>query len=163
MKMEKIIAKICEQLGEDDILRVKLETVQALLEYIPSYRQEEAVLNNVCLMGRLTADPRISSTQSGLPVASLTLAVDRDFGEGADFITCVSWRKGAEFAAKYLHKGMLIGVKGRLTTSSFTDKDEKKRTKVEVTVENFYFCEKRNVSTSTFEDLGDGDGGELPF
>lgn len=120
------------------------------------------MLNNVCLMGRLTADPRMATTQSGLPVASLTLAVDRDFGEGADFISCTSWRKGAEWAEKYLHKGMLIGIQGRLTTSSFTDKENKKRTKVEVTVENFYFCEKRNVSTSTFEDLGGGDG-DLPF
>lgn len=118
------------------------------------------MLNNVCLMGRLTADPRISTTQSGIPVASLTLAVDRDFGEGADFVACTSWRKGAEFAEKYLHKGMLIGVQGRLSTSQY-EKDGQKRTKSEVTVENFYFCEKRNVSTSTFEDLGDG--GELPF
>lgn len=120
------------------------------------------MLNSVCLMGRLTADPRIATTQSGVMVASLTLAVDRDFGEGADFIACTSWRKGAEFAEKYLHKGMLIGVNGRLSTSSFEDKEGKKRTRCEVTVENFYFCEKRNVSTSTFEDLGDSDG-ELPL
>ena len=121
------------------------------------------MLNNVCLLGRLTKEPELRTTQSGLPVASLTLAVDRDIGEGCDFIACTAWRKGAEFAEKYLHKGMLIGVKGHLTTSSFEDKEGKKRTKVEVTVESFYFCEKRNVSTSGFEDLGDSDGGDLPF
>ena len=123
------------------------------------------MLNNICLMGRLTAEPELRTTQTGLPVASFTLAVDRDFGEGADFISCVSWRKGAEFASKYLHKGMLMGIHGRLSTSSFTDKDNKKRTKCEVTVENFYFCEKRSlpdVSSSPFEDLG-GDDGQLPF
>ena len=121
------------------------------------------MLNNVCLMGRLTAEPRVAKTQNGNAVASFTLAVDRDFGEGCDFVNCTSWRKGAEFAEKYLHKGMLISVTGRLTTSSYEDKDGKKRSKTEVTVENFYFCEKRNVSTSTFEELGDGDDGELPF
>lgn len=120
------------------------------------------MLNNVTLMGRLTDEPRVSTTQSGIQVAALTLAVDRDFGEGSDFISCTSWRKGAEFAEKYLHKGMKIAVQGRLTTSSFKDKEGKNRTKCEVTVENFYFCEKRNVSTSTFEDLGGGDG-DLPF
>ena len=119
------------------------------------------MLNSVCLLGRLTADPRVSETQNGNMVASFTLAVDRDFGEGCDFVSCTSWRKGAEFAEKYLHKGMLIGVKGRLTTSTFDDKDGKKRTRCEVTVENFYFCEKRTVSTSTFEELGDD--GDLPF
>ena len=121
------------------------------------------MLNNVCLMGRLTRDPEIRTTQNGLPVASITLAVDRDFGEGADFVSCTSWRKGAEFAEKYLHKGMLIGIQGRLSTSQFKDKDGKSRTKCEVNVENFYFCEKRNVSTSGFEDIGDSDGGDLPF
>lgn len=121
------------------------------------------MMNNVCLMGRLTREPELRTTQSGLPVASFSIAVDRDFGEGCDFISCTSWRKGAEFAEKYLHKGMLIGVQGRLTTSQFKDKDGKNRTRCEVTVENFYFCEKRNVSTSGFEDLGDSDGGELPF
>lgn len=121
------------------------------------------MMNNVCLMGRMTREPELRTTQSGLPVASFSIAVDRDFGEGCDFISCTSWRKGAEFAEKYLHKGMLIGVQGRLTTSQFKDKDGKNRTKVEVTVENFYFCEKRNVSTSGFEDLGDSDGGDLPF
>lgn len=121
------------------------------------------MMNNVCLMGRLTREPELRTTQSGLPVASFSIAVDRDFGEGCDFISCTSWRKGAEFAEKYLHKGMLIGVQGRLTTSQFKDKDGKNRTRCEVTAENFYFCEKRNVSTSGFEDLGDSDGGDLPF
>lgn len=125
------------------------------------------MLNNVCLIGRLTRDPELRTTQSGVKVASFTIACEQDYAQngqrGVDFIDCVAWRQGAEFAEKYLHKGMLIGLKGHLTTSSFEDKEGKKRTKVEVTVENFSFCEKRNVSTSGFEDLGDSDGGELPF
>ena len=120
------------------------------------------MLKSVCMLGRLTREPELRTTQSGLPVASFALAVDRDFGDGTDFIECTAWRKGAEFAEKYLHKGMLVGAQGRLTTSKYTDKEGKNRTKCEVTVEHFTFCEKRNSSSSTFEDLG-GDGGDLPF
>lgn len=120
------------------------------------------MLNNVCLIGRLTAEPRYNETAKD-PVSSFQLAVDRDFGKETDFFSVVSWGKTAEFAYKYLHKGMLIGVNGRLVTRSYTDRNEQKRTVTEIVASNLYFCEKRNSSTSTFEDLGDGDGGELPF
>lgn len=119
------------------------------------------MLNSVIIQGRLTRDPEIRTTQAGIMVASFTLASDKDFGEGCDFINCTAWRKSAAFADKYLHKGMMIIVQGRLTSSTY-EKDGQKRTKHEVTVDQFNFCEKRNVSTSTFEDLG-GDDGTLPF
>ena len=91
------------------------------------------MLNHITIMGRLTRDPELRYTQSQTPVASFTLAVDRDFasrdgGERqTDFIDCVGWNQIAELISKYLHKGSQIAVTGRLQTRTFEDKDGKKR------------------------------------
>ena len=115
------------------------------------------MLNNVCLMGRLTAEPRYNESAN---VSSFQIAVDKDYAKETDFFSITAWKKTAEFVYKYLHKGMLIGVQGRLTTRSYIDKNDQKRNVTEIVASNIYFCEKRN--SSTFEDLG-GDNGELPF
>lgn len=126
------------------------------------------------LIGRLTADPEIRATQSGKTVASYRLAVDRAFkSEGqpeADFINCIAFGKGAEFAEKYLHKGMKIALEGRIQTRSYDDRDGKKVYVTEVIVEHHEFCESKRSSDSGsypapdqgFTEIEETDG-HLPF
>lgn len=132
-------------------------------------------LNTVTIMGRLTRDPEVRYTQSNTQVASFSLAVDRDFGEKqTDFINVVSWKKTAEFAEKYLFKGMLIVVTGRLQTHQYADKQGQNRTSVEVVADHIYFAEskqkgeKRTTVAPTDIPAGDwneldGDAEDLPF
>lgn len=109
------------------------------------------MLNHTVLMGRLTRDPELRRTNSGVAVASFALAVERDFknqsGEKeADFIDCTAWRGTAEFVSKYFVKGSMAVVSGRLQMKSWTDKDGNKRTGAEVVVENAYFGESKQRS-----------------
>ena len=103
------------------------------------------MLNHIVIMGRLTRDPELRRTGSGVAVASFTLAVDRDFapkdgGEReTDFIDCVAWRGTAEFVEKYFSKGSLAVVSGRLQMRDWTDKDGNKRISAEVQVDSIYF------------------------
>ena len=112
------------------------------------------MLNQIVLMGRLTRDPELRRTQSGLAVASFTLAVDRDFGQkGADkqtdFIDIVAWRQTAEFVSKYFAKGRMAVVSGRLQIRDRNDKDGNKRRSAEVVADNVYFGDsKRDQSGS---------------
>ena len=146
------------------------------------------MLNHIVIMGRLTRDPELRYTQSQTPVASFTLAVDRDYGgrdgqdRQTDFIDCVAWRSTAEFVSKYFSKGSMAAVSGRLQLRDWTDKDGNKRRNAEVVVDNVYFGESKrredsfapshdfDYSTATqapassvneFEELADD--GELPF
>ena len=94
------------------------------------------MLNKIFIMGRLTRDPELRRTQSGTPVTSFSLAVDRDFksqsGEKeTDFIDVVAWRSTAEFVAKYFTKGRMAVVEGRLQMRDWTDKDGNKRRSAE--------------------------------
>lgn len=125
-------------------------------------------LNNVTIMGRLTRDPELRYTQSNTPVASFTLAVDRDFGDKqTDFIDCVAWRGTGEFVDKYFSKGIMAIVSGRLQIRSWTDDNGNKRRSAEVVAEHVYFGESKrreasaDISAADFEDLDDD--GELPF
>lgn len=125
-------------------------------------------LNNVTIMGRLTRDPELRYTQSNTPVASFTLAVDRDFGDKqTDFIDCVAWRGTGEFVDKYFSKGSKAIVSGRLQIRSWTDDNGNKRRSAEVVAEHVYFGESKrreasaDISAADFEDLDDD--GELPF
>ena len=109
------------------------------------------MLNHIVIMGRLTRDPELRRTGSGIAVASFTVAVDRDFsgrdgGEReTDFIDCVAWRSTGEFVSKYFTKGSMIVVSGRLQIRGWTDKDGNKRRTAEVVADNCYFGEsKRN-------------------
>ena len=104
------------------------------------------MLNHIVIMGRLTRDPELRRTGSGIAVASFTVAVDRDFAQDGqeketDFIDCVAWRQTGEFVSKYFTKGSMIVVKGRLQIRSWTDKEGNKRRSAEVVADNVYFGE----------------------
>lgn len=106
------------------------------------------MINNVTLTGRLTKDVELKYTPSGVPVASLTLAVNRTFAnekgeKESDFLFCVAWRKTAETMANYLKKGSLIGITGRLQTRSYEDGGGKRQFVTEVVIENFTFLESK--------------------
>ena len=110
------------------------------------------MLNHIVIMGRLTRDPELRRTGSGVAVASFTLAVDRDFGKNdngereTDFIDCVAWRQTGEFVSKYFTKGRMAVVSGRLQIRSWTDKDGNKRRAAEVVADNVYFGESKRSS-----------------
>ena len=112
------------------------------------------MLNHITIMGRLTRDPELRRTGSGIAVASFTVAVDRDFGgrdggeKETDFIDCVAWRQTGEFVSKYFTKGRMIVVSGRLQIRSWTDKDGNKRRTAEVVADNCYFGDSKRDSDS---------------
>ncbi|MBQ8621285.1 MAG: single-stranded DNA-binding protein [Oscillospiraceae bacterium] len=112
------------------------------------------MLNHMGLMGRLTRDPELRRTGSGIAVASFSVAVDRDFGgrdggeKETDFIDCVAWRSTGEFVSKYFTKGSMIVVSGRLQIRSWTDKEGNKRRSAEVVADNVYFGESKRSSES---------------
>ena len=113
------------------------------------------MLNRIVLMGRLTRDPELRHTQTGTPVASFSLAVDRDFkdkqtGEkSTDFIDIVAWRQTAEFVSRYFTKGRMAVVEGRLQIRDWTDKEGGKRRSAEVIADNVYFGDsKRDAEAS---------------
>lgn len=103
------------------------------------------MLNVTVLMGRATADPETRMTQNGNQRTTFTLAVDRGYGENktTDFIPIVTWKKTAEFAEKYVRKGGLYAVDGKLTTRKYTTKDGQNRTAFEVVAENIHFGEAK--------------------
>lgn len=128
------------------------------------------MLNRIILMGRLTRDPELRHTQTGTPVASFSLAVDRDFkdkqtGEKAtDFIDVVAWRQTAEFVSRFFTKGRMAAVEGRLQVRDYTDKDGNKRRAVEVVADNVYFGDSRKDAdgggcAGPAGSLGGGPGG----
>lgn len=105
--------------------------------------------NKVILIGRLTRDPEVRTTTTGLPVASFTLAVNRNYVSQsgvreADFINCVCFRKLAEIVSQYVRKGQLISVDGRLQTRSYDAQDGSKRYVTEVICDNVVFLESRS-------------------
>lgn len=120
------------------------------------------MLNNVVIMGRMTRDPELRSTNNGTSVAAFTLAVDRDIKNqdgtrGTDFIDCVAWKGAAEFVSKYFSKGSMAVVVGRLQVREWTDEDGGKRRKVEVLATNTYFGESK-ARTESKADRYDEDG-----
>ncbi len=112
------------------------------------------MLNHITIMGRLTRDPELRRTGTGIAVASFTVAVDRDFGgrdggeRETDFIDCVAWRQTGEFVSKYFTKGSMIVVSGRLQIRSWTDKEGNKRRTAEVVADNCYFGESKRTGDS---------------
>lgn len=103
------------------------------------------MLNNVVLMGRLTADPELRQTASGIEVTSFTIAIDRGYvrqGEErqADFINCVAWRQTAKFISTYFRKGQMIAVTGSIQTRNYEDKNGSKRVATDVVVATASFC-----------------------
>ena len=123
------------------------------------------MLNHITIMGRLTRDPELRRTGSGVAVASFTVAVDRDFGgrdggeKETDFIDCVAWRQTGEFVSKYFTKGSMIVVSGRLQIRPWTDKDGNKRRTAEVVADNVYFGESKRSSEGGSSYGGNAYGG----
>ena len=138
------------------------------------------MLNHIDVMGRLTRDPELRYTQSQVPVATFTLAVDQDFAQQGqdrktDFIPVVVWRGAAEFVSKYFKKGSMAVASGRLQIREFTDKDGNKRSVAEIVADNVYFGESKKrdeepaepkvfvrEDKSRIHEL-DEDDGDLPF
>lgn len=112
------------------------------------------MLNRIIIMGRLVRDPELRTTQSGIPVTSFTLAVDRDFknrdsGEkSTDFIDVVAWRQTAEFVCKYFAKGRMAVAEGRLQIREWKDRDGNNRRTAEVVADNVYFADSKRDAES---------------
>ena len=141
------------------------------------------MFNLVVLTGRLTADPELKTTQSGISVTSFSVAVNRPYRTGeeqqTDFINVVAWRKTAEFIAKYFKKGNMIGIEGSIQNRKYTDKNGNNRTAFEVVVNNAQFVESKrdsaasqggeqpasfsNAGADDFSDLSDVSDDDLPF
>ncbi len=117
------------------------------------------MLNSVCLMGRLVADPELRQTPSGVSVCSFRIAVDRTYQpkgqeKQTDFINIVTWRSTAEFVSRYFRKGQLVAVQGSIQTSQYTDRDGNKRTAFDVVADNVFFAEKKAESGETKQVAG---------
>ena len=120
------------------------------------------MLNTITLMGRLTKNPELRYTKSNVPVASFTIAVDRDFQrDEADFVECVAWRNTGEFIDKYFQKGQMIVVTGSLQSRRWEDRDGNKRISWEINVEHAYFGEAKRKEG--LQDMGPGEGSGNPF
>lgn len=139
------------------------------------------MINNVVLMGRLTADPELKTTPNGTSVTSFSIAVERNYApkgqeRETDFINVVAWRQTAEFVCRYFDKGQMIAVEGSIQTRKYQDKNGNNRVAVEVVANQVSFCGSKNegggtrqqneanpldVDTDDFEDLPDDD--DLPF
>ncbi len=144
------------------------------------------MLNHITIMGRLTRDPELRRTGSGVAVANFTVAVDRDIAnkqtgeKETDFIDCAAWRNTAEFVEKYFGKGRMAVVSGRLQIRSYTDKDGNNRRAAEIVADSVYFGDSKNSNTGSNFDtpvtgtsnytapasdfvMLDCDDGQLPF
>ena len=112
--------------------------------------------NKMILVGRMTADPEMKSTPSGVSVCSFSVACDRQFKDKdgnrkADFIPCVAWRGLAEFVVKYFQKGSPIGIEGSLETKTYTDKNGNKRMMYEVIADRAFFVGGKERNTPSVE------------
>lgn len=128
------------------------------------------MLNNVTLMGRLTADPELRTTNTETPVTSFTLAVERDYKSNGeketDFIDVVAWRHTAEFVCRYFTKGRLVAVAGSIQTRKYADRDGNNRKAVEIVANGVYFADskrdndhpKAGNSDEAAENAGSSDG-----
>lgn len=132
------------------------------------------MLNKIILQGRLTAEPDLRQTTSGVFVCSFTVAVDRDFKDKngdkqTDFIYVVAWRNTAEFVSKWFHKGSLILVDGSLQSRKYEDKSGQKRTTFDVVANAVYFGGDKRDNVSQFPQEKsvdvepDLDSDDLPF
>jgi single-strand DNA-binding protein len=138
------------------------------------------MINKAVLQGRLVRAPELRHTQSNTPVASFTVAVDRgrkaEGQQEADFIPCVAWGKSAEFISKWFGKGQAIVLSGSIRSRSWTDRNDNKRTSIEVVTEEISFGEPKRERSSTKPAIDDGteytepefselddDDGEVPF
>ena len=120
------------------------------------------MINNIVLMGRLTSDPELKTTQSGISVTSFTVACDRSYDkEKTDFIPCVAWRGTADFITRYFHKGSMIAVQGSLQQREYEDKNGNKRTVYEINVESASFCGDKKQGSILPDDVGKAETSEI--
>ena len=141
------------------------------------------MINNVVLMGRLTADPELRTTTSGISTSRFTIAVDRAYAKNgeerqADFIRILAWRQQAEFICRYFKKGSMIAITGSIQTGSYDDKNGNRVYTTEVVVDRASFCGSKNetgaanaaggaapayqtANAADFEEIPDEE--ELPF
>lgn len=140
------------------------------------------MINNVVLMGRLTADPELKTTPNGTSVTSFSVAVERSYApkgqeRETDFINIVAWRHTADFICRYFSKGAMIAIEGSIQTRKYQDKNGNNRVSVEVVANQVSFCGSKNEGNASrppatqdsldvdtdgdFEDLPDDD--DLPF
>ena len=123
------------------------------------------MLNSISIAGRLSKDPELRTTQSGVSVASFTVAVERDFAaqgqqqREVDWFDCVAWRQGGEFVSKYFHKGDMIIVTGRMQSREWTDNNGNKRRNWEIQVDHSYFGGSKSDSQSGSQSYGSQGGG----
>ena len=120
------------------------------------------MINRTVLVGRLTRDPELRYTSSNIAVVKFTLAVNRTFagptGEReADFIQCVVWRKQAENLARFVKKGSLLGIEGRIQTGSYDDKDGIRKYTTEVVCDSVQFLEPKSQDSDYNKDYGSQD------
>ena len=112
------------------------------------------MLNHITIMGRLTRDPEMRRTGSGVAVTSFTIACDRDFGQDGqketDFIDITAWRNTAEFVSKYFSKGRMAVVSGRLQIRKWKDKEGNDRRTAEVVADNVYFGDSKKDDASGY-------------
>ena len=107
-------------------------------------------LNKVILGGRITADPELKKTDSGIAVCSFSMAINRKNKDGeqqTDFVNCVAWRKTAEFVAQYFKKGSCICIVGSIQTRTWTDNDNNKRYATEIISDEAYFVDSKGSNT----------------
>lgn len=124
------------------------------------------MLNKIIIMGRLGKDPELRHTQQGTPVASFSLAVDRDFKDKStgervtDWIDVVAWRQTGEFVSRYFTKGRMAVVEGRLQMRDWTDREGNKRRSAEVVADNVYFGDsKKDGDSGGYQQGGYPQGG----
>lgn len=126
-------------------------------------------MNRIILCGRIVRDFDLKTTNNGKTVCTMTIAVKRSFGEGADFFDCTCWGKTAETAAKYLNKGRNVLFEGAMQSRKYKGKDGNERTAWEVQVDKLHFVDSGSKKQSEsnpepqFEEVIDEIGGELPF
>lgn len=109
------------------------------------------MINRAIIVGRITKDPDLRKTQSGVSVVSFTIACNRRVqsqGQDADFINCVAWNKTADFMTQYVKKGALLGVEGRIQTRNYDDKDGKRVYITEVVADSVQFLESKKAAES---------------
>lgn len=133
------------------------------------------MLNQAVLMGRLTAEPELKHTQSGVAVVRFTLAVDRSYAKQGeerqtDFINITAWRQTAEFVSRYFRKGQLVAVQGTIQTGSYTDRDGNRRNTFDVVADQVHFAERKKdggnqggSNPATVDDFEELDDRDLPF
>ena len=127
------------------------------------------MINRTVLVGRLTKDPELKYTPSGVPMARFTLAVNRPFSnqqgeKEADFINCIAWRKQAENLSNFMKKGNMVGIEGRIQTGSFEGQDGKRVFTTDVIADSIQFLEARGGGNGSQNTQGQQNQiGEDPF